>query len=86
MYVTNHNISNFNHAKIFVVGEPTATVCMLKGFNATNNVMQSDGNSFCGDVVLDIVTMAFGDKDRLKGYKSNMFKLFFDVFNFCITL
>ena len=61
MYVTNHNISTFNHDTIFVVGEPT--VCMLKEFYATTNVMQSDVNSFCGDVVLNIVTMAFRDKD-----------------------
>ena len=27
--------------------------------------MKSDGNSFCGDVVLDSVTMAFSDEDSI---------------------
>ena len=27
--------------------------------------MQSDGNSFCGDVVLDIIKMAYKDEDSI---------------------
>ena len=27
------------------------------------SLVQLDGNSFCGDVVLDIFNMAYGDKD-----------------------
>ena len=33
--------------------------------NCTYSVMQSDGNSFCGDVVLDSFDMEYRDKDSI---------------------
>ena len=33
------------------------------------SVMQYDGNSFCGDVVLDSFNMAYSDKDSIKDQK-----------------
>ena len=30
------------------------------------SVMQSDGNSFCGDVVLDSYNMVYSDEDIIK--------------------
>ena len=37
--------------------------------NFTYSVMQSDGNSFCGDVVLDSFNMEFRDEERILGQK-----------------
>ena len=40
----------------------------------TYNVMQSDGNRFCGDVVLDSFNMAYGHEDSVldKNYEKQI--------------
>ena len=39
------------------------------------SVMQSDGNSFCGDVVSDSFNMEYGDEDSIldKKYEKQIF-------------
>ena len=39
------------------------------------SVMQSDGNSFCGDVVLDSFNMKYSDEDSIlnKKYEKQIF-------------
>ena len=41
--------------------------------------MQSDGNSFCGDIVLDSFSKSYQDKDRIldKMEKSKYVRIFF---------
>ena len=47
------------------------------------SVMQSDGNSFWGDVVLDSFDMAYRDEDNILDQmnKTNMFGFYYDDFN-----
>ena len=40
------------------------------------SVMQSNGNSFCGDVVLDSLNMVFSEIE----FKTNIMKMFWDLY------
>ena len=48
--------------------------------------MQSDGNSFCVDVVLDSFYMVYSDEDSIKDqqYEKRIFwDLYYEVLKFC---
>ena len=44
--------------------------------------MQSDGNSFCGDVVLDSFNMAYRDDENNNYKKNNFFELYYEDLKF----
>ena len=49
------------------------------------SVMQSDGNSFCGDVVLDTFNMVYSNEDSIfdKKYEKRIFgELYYEHFKF----
>ena len=60
-----------------------ATVCSVLWF--MYSVMQSDGNSFCGDVVLDSFNIEHSDEDSIldkKYEKQIIWKLYYKDFEF----
>ena len=45
------------------------TMLLLLFLSRMYSVMQSDGNSFCGDVVLDSFSMVYSDENNIKDHK-----------------
>ena len=64
------------HQEHFVLDDPLIYVYFLLVF-FSYSVMQSDGNSFCGDVVSDSFNKASGDEDNILDqiYKSKYVRI-----------